>query len=37
MYGVLGMVKAMTKTKTIGKLVHGMEVRPEMDYDFMDK
>lgn len=37
MYGMLGMVKAMTKTKSLNTLVHGMEIRPDLDYDFMEK
>lgn len=37
MYGMLGMVKALTKTKSLNTLVHGMEIRPDLDYDFMEK
>ncbi len=37
MYGILGMIKAMTKTKTLSSLVHGLEVRPEFGYDFIEK
>ncbi len=35
MYGILGVVKAMTKTKTITSLVHGMEIKPDLNYDFI--
>ena len=37
MYGILGLVKAMTKTKTLNSLVHGLEIKPELGYDFIEK
>jgi hypothetical protein len=37
MYGILGLVKAMTKTKTLNSLVHGLEVKPDFNYDFIEK
>ncbi len=37
MYGVLGMLKAMTKTQTLNTLLHGMQVKPELSYDFIEK
>jgi hypothetical protein len=37
MYGILGLVKAMTKTQTLNSLVHGLAIRPELGYDFIEK